>query len=515
MVQGKPMSELGSVPSPELEVSNFGPIVNANIQLKPLSVFVGPSNTGKTYLSILIYALHRFFSRARTRLDWNLLSLQLPETEERQLVSDESIDALLALVRSRVEANGDVHRKGSITFTPGLAKLLNGALGSDNGTAAGEILRSFGVASPSELIRKGKSSSACISVRRRMANGSGSYSHKLSLKPPHADKATIPSNVPLPFEVELEYSAKRSLSKLVDWLDQDLSNRDRRQKFFVDAALLLGCQLASGAFGALHMPAYYLPADRTGMMHTLRVVVSALIANASSANEYAGVRTPMLSGVVGDFLEQLIQIDRHPHSETLQELDFGSDIEQELLQGSVSVERSAVNGPPRFSFRPYGWKVDLPLTNSSGMVSELVPLVLYLRYLIRPGHLLILEEPESHLHPGKQVELMRQLAFLVRQGVRMIITTHSEWFLEELSNIVRRSALYKPSNRDVHGLEASLSPDQVGVWLFTNQKRPKGAVVKEIKVDESGLYPSGYDEVAIELHNVWADLTRQVENMHD
>ena len=214
-------------------------------------------------------------------------------------------------------------------------------------------------------------------------------------------------------------------------------------------------------------------------------------------------------------MEQLIQIDRHPHSETLQELDFGADIEQELLQGSVSVERSAVNGPPRFSFRPYGWKVDLPLTNSSGMVSELVPLVLYLRYLIRPGHLLILEEPESHLHPGKQVELLRQLAILVNRGVRLVMTTHSEWFLEELSNIVRRSALHKPSNRDVHGLEASLSPDQVGVWLFTNQKRPKGAVVKEIKVDESGLYPSGYDEVAIELHNVWADLTRQVENMHD
>ena len=44
-----------------LKVSNFGPIAEAGIELRPMSVFVGPSNTGKSYLAILIYALHQFF----------------------------------------------------------------------------------------------------------------------------------------------------------------------------------------------------------------------------------------------------------------------------------------------------------------------------------------------------------------------------------------------------------------------------------------------------------------------
>ncbi len=35
----------------ELEVADFGPIVNAKIDLRPLTVFVGPSNTGKSYLA--------------------------------------------------------------------------------------------------------------------------------------------------------------------------------------------------------------------------------------------------------------------------------------------------------------------------------------------------------------------------------------------------------------------------------------------------------------------------------
>ena len=44
----------------ELTVSNFGPIAEAGIELRPMSVFVGPSNTGKSYMAALIYVLHRF-----------------------------------------------------------------------------------------------------------------------------------------------------------------------------------------------------------------------------------------------------------------------------------------------------------------------------------------------------------------------------------------------------------------------------------------------------------------------
>ena len=46
----------------EIEVQDFGPIVHAKIDLRPMTVFIGPSNTGKSYLAVLIYALHRFFA---------------------------------------------------------------------------------------------------------------------------------------------------------------------------------------------------------------------------------------------------------------------------------------------------------------------------------------------------------------------------------------------------------------------------------------------------------------------
>ena len=50
-------------PKVEIAVKNFGPIAEANIDLRPLTVFVGPSSTGKTYISLLTIALQFRSSR--------------------------------------------------------------------------------------------------------------------------------------------------------------------------------------------------------------------------------------------------------------------------------------------------------------------------------------------------------------------------------------------------------------------------------------------------------------------
>ena len=49
---------------PEVWISatDFGPIASGVVDLRPLTVFVGPSNIGKTYFAILIYALRRILN---------------------------------------------------------------------------------------------------------------------------------------------------------------------------------------------------------------------------------------------------------------------------------------------------------------------------------------------------------------------------------------------------------------------------------------------------------------------
>ena len=146
------------------------------------------------------------------------------------------------------------------------------------------------------------------------------------------------------------------------------------------------------------------------------------------------------------------------------------------------------------------------------MVSDLAPIVLFLRHVVEPDNVLIIEEPESHLHPAMHVELTRQLALLVRSGIRVIITTHSEWVLEELANIVRRSALPEAERKTTGAPAVALRPDDVGAWLFKPRSRPKGSVVEELKLDEeTGLYPTDYDAVSEALYNESARLFNRIQ----
>ncbi len=77
------MSNLLSENPLELEVLNFGPIAKAKVKLRPLTVFVGPSNTGKSYLAILTYALHQFFSDVAFALhnNWTEISSRVGKSQ--------------------------------------------------------------------------------------------------------------------------------------------------------------------------------------------------------------------------------------------------------------------------------------------------------------------------------------------------------------------------------------------------------------------------------------------------
>ena len=49
----------GPAPALTLEVEGFAKIRKARVTLAPLMLFVGPNNTGKSFLSMLLWGLHR------------------------------------------------------------------------------------------------------------------------------------------------------------------------------------------------------------------------------------------------------------------------------------------------------------------------------------------------------------------------------------------------------------------------------------------------------------------------
>ena len=245
-------------------------------------------------------------------------------------------------------------------------------------------------------------------------------------------------------------------------------------------------------------------------MHAHRVVVASLIESAPRAGFRRDMPLPALSGVLADFLEQLVGIGE-PREQRSNKGNLAANLEQQILKGAIHSKNSET-GYPMFSYQPQGWRGDLPLMNTSSMVSELAPVVLYLRHIVQPGDVLIIEEPESHLHPKMQVEFIRQLAAVVQSGIRVMLTTHSEWVLDELANLVHLWDLPKTRRKGVEGANFALNPEEVGVWLFEPKQRPKGSVVKEIPFDaEFGGFRSGFDEVAMGTYNDFAEISNRIE----
>ena len=162
-----------------------------------------------------------------------------------------------------------------------------------------------------------------------------------------------------------------------------------------------------------------------------------------------------------------------------------------------------------------GTEEDIRLTRASSMVSELAPIVLFLQGAIKIGDTLIIEEPEAHLHPAAQTQMAVTLGRLVRAGVRVLRddrdrTTHSDWLLKEIGNLMREGALAEQIPRDRRcesTLPSTLHPEEVGIWLFRRHGTDRGSTVQEIPFDRSeGVEPSDYDDVADELYNRAADL---------
>lgn len=239
-------------------------------------------------------------------------------------------------------------------------------------------------------------------------------------------------------------------------------------------------------------------------MQSHGVIASSLVDRATRVGLERFPEIATFSGMIADFLKQIIGYEEGRVSSD--EMNgIAKVLEDEVLRGEVEVRRPAA-GYPEFRYRPQKAEQALRMSQSSSMVSELAPLVLFLRGIVRPGDTLIIEEPESHLHPRAQTQIVLTLARLVRTGVRVIITTHSNWLLEQIGNLVREGEVMKrEENRTAP--ETWLTEEEVGAWWFRANKP-----VEEISFEDiAGIEPEEYGEVAEELYNRSVDLRSQLE----
>jgi len=91
-------------------------------------------------------------------------------------------------------------------------------------------------------------------------------------------------------------------------------------------------------------------------------------------------------------------------------------------------------------FTPKGTTLKLGLGEASSAVRSLMVLWFWLHHEAKTGDMLMIDEPELNLHPANQRRLARFLAALVNAGIKIFLTTHSDYIIREFNTLIMLSS---------------------------------------------------------------------------
>lgn len=155
-------------------------------------------------------------------------------------------------------------------------------------------------------------------------------------------------------------------------------------------------------------------------------------------------------------------------------------------------------------------ELKLSLAESSSTIRSLVDIGFYLKHLAKKGELLMIDEPELNLHPENQRKIARLFALLVNCGLRVFITTHSDYIIKEFNTLLllnqqddRIQALAK---REGYQDNQFLTPEQLEIYMTTpdtsvQDKQAYTLVAATVSADK-GIELTSFDEVIEDMNRI-------------
>ena len=244
---------------------------------------------------------------------------------------------------------------------------------------------------------------------------------------------------------------------------------------------------------------YFLPASRSGIYNGMNAF-GAIIAELSKnrLNITRKIELPGISEPIADYFISLSNIE--PGTNKYLE-KFYTEIEDNILKGKVFFD----TGKNALIYRPVNLDADFEMTEVSSMVSEITPVVAFLKFIIKKENreedkrkpVLFIEEPEAHLHPQNQIALMEIFAKLIQNNVKLIMSSHSNYIFNKLNNLVLGK------NLDYNVYQPVIM-----------QEEQDGSISKLIEIDELGAEDQNFVDVSERLYYEREDIIQKL-NMED
>ena len=171
-------------------------------------------------------------------------------------------------------------------------------------------------------------------------------------------------------------------------------------------------------------------------------------------------------------------------------------------------------------YTPKGTRSKLTMVESSSSARALLDLSFYLSCIAEKGDLLMIDEPELSLHPENQRRIARLFARLVNIGVKVFITTHSDYIVKELNTLIMlnhdKPHLKRVAEENGYQDSELINADQVKVYvaekallpLEDGQKRRKrGHTLVPANIDPKfGIGVSSFDKTIDDMNRIQDDI---------
>ena len=471
---------------PSFSVRNLGPIAEGTVKLHPLTILVGKNNTGKTYMAQAIYAAYKALERVNGSVE-PLMTVDESNELLGRLKNERGVntDALRGPLRSKTQSWTDqrLHEVG---------RLLEDRL-----------TVYFDLDELNELKRWGSSDPLDISVTAGSPEAQDTFLFGLQQKV-DLDRTELPTIVASDFK---DTMIAEMLTDVVIQVPERATSRQSdmvsRRASSLLADFLWDEHLLRSA--GLEGVAHYLPAGRSGLLEAWTDVVRLRLEQDRDGLAPRGRESAALGGIALDFLLELQELTRPslarhrrrrfrpagPRRHTGLRETAGHL--EHLINGEVGLARGR-ESLPSLTYTQGGRSI--PVQRASSMVAELAPLLSWIKHLLSPGDLLLIDEPEAHLHPEAVLIVAQTLVSLSAAGVRVLCTTHSSELLHQVSNCMLRSA---PRVAMAGTNDPKIDAGDLGAYRFVPREDSSGTIVVPIDVDPDWGIPED-EHVAVAEH---------------
>lgn len=425
----------------KLHVQDYGKIKSAEIEIAPLTLFVGDNNSGKSYLLTLL---------------WGIENLGIESLIGKKYVETIEVEELIKWINVQIEATiaKRTHKVSISGIIDLLEKVLNQEIRKNKGKFVKSLFnnKSVEIGSLRIDLKKLENTIICFQIDENYG------------------------------DISFYTDGRRKYgfgSSFIE--DESYKTMDELKWFMIVAMYSLIMDL--GMNENIRDTCIYLPAARTGFMLTKDIINKVGRKNTFNISGEQDMVTPFVRPI-NQFLDVLGDLT----SENIVNNNVSEiicDIEEQMTNGIVQISTLPNK---EVQYVPAGYKKGLPLRLTSAVVTELSPLILILKHK-NVIERLYYEEPEMCLHPQLQHKMGKMIVHIVNSGIGMVITTHSDIIIQHINNMIK---LKKSENCESvcekfgYSEKDLLSCEQVKIYQL--EVKPRGRTeIKELFCGEAGF----------------------------